>query len=122
MITCPLCNAEVQSKVDHKPVPDGSANDFYCPNMIIMGNKSLCHFTRRQYRQLVDGQAAYTYQVLVPPFQVAYTTNGHVVVHKVDNKGDREEADKPYYQSKNKTGYGEFIKTCKRFKGLVIFS
>lgn len=122
MITCPLCNYQVQSKVDHKPLLDGSADDYYCPNMITMDTRPLCHFSRRQYRQLVDGQAAYTYQALVPPFQITYITNCKVSVYKVDNKGDREANDKPYYQSKNKTGYGEFIKTCKRFKGLVIFS
>lgn len=127
MITCPLCGKEVKDNVDQKPVEDGHASNFYCPDYIQIRQpttedpigKRLCHFSRRQLTHLVDGATAYTYQAIVPPYQIVWTTNNRVHVYKLNQDGDRD--GKPIYSSKLQD-YKTFLKTCQRFKVLVPFS
>ena len=128
MITCPLCNTPVKDPTDQKPVQDGHANNFYCPNYIEIHaptqdnpvGKRICHLSRRQLPHLVDGATAYTYQAIIPPYQIVWIANGRVHVYKLTSDGDRDGA--PIYSSKSPVTYNAFLKTCQRFKVLVPFS
>jgi len=128
MIHCPFCNAEVKDPTDQKPVEDDHANNYYCPSYVEIRRptqedavgKRLCHFSRRQLSYLVDGATAYSYQAVMPPFQITWITNKAVCVFKLNSEGDRK-SQTPIYQSKSGGLYKDFLKTCHRFKALVPF-
>lgn len=128
MITCPLCNAKVKDPTDQKFVEDGHANNFYCPDYIETHpptkdnpvGKRICHFSRRQLPHLVDGATAYSYQAIIMPFQVIWTTGGSIATYNLTNAGDRD--GQPVYKSKHPGTYNTFLKTCQRFKALRVFS
>jgi hypothetical protein len=133
MIICPICDTPVKDTTDQKPVENDHANNYYCPNYIIIHHptqqdpvgKRICHFSRRQLKYLIDGATAYNYQAIVPPFQITWITGHKVSVWELDSNGERVQAvggHKRVYESKNKTDYKEFLKTVQRFKVLVPFS
>lgn len=128
MILCPFCQTPVLDTIKQQSVEDGHASDCYCPNYITIQapnkenpvGKRICHFSRRQLKHLVNSNPVYSYQAIIPPFQIAWMTGKKVAVYKLDPEGDR--IGDPIFQAKQTSTYQDFLHACQRFKNLVVFS